>query len=148
MKRILVALDSSPRSPIVLEAAIKLARATGGKLRLFRSVGIPPEIPSTFTGGGPSLTEVLLEGAKKELDERAKDVPPELLEGVYTHVNTPWDGICRAAKEHDADIIVIGSHGYGAIDRILGTTAAKVVNRADRNVLVVKTGFDGPPAES
>ncbi len=147
MKRILVALDSSPRASLVLEAAIKLARATGGKLRLFRSVGIPPEIPSTFTGGtGPSLTDVLLESAKAELDERAKTVPPELLEGAYTHVNTPWDGICRAAKEHDADIIVIGSHGYGAIDRILGTTAAKVVNRADRNVLVVKTGFDGPPA--
>ncbi len=51
----------------------------------------------------------------------------------------PWDGICRAAREHDADMIVIGSHGYGALDRLLGTTAAKVVNHADRNVLVVRT---------
>ena len=36
------------------------------------------------------------------------------------------------------DLIVIGSHGYGAIDRVLGTTAAKVVNHADRTVLVVR----------
>lgn len=35
--------------------------------------------------------------------------------------------------------IVIGSHGHGGIDRVLGTTAAKLVNHADRNVLVVRT---------
>ena len=39
----------------------------------------------------------------------------------------------------DFDLIVIGSHGFGTIDRILGTTAAKVVNHAERNVLVVRT---------
>ena len=52
---------------------------------------------------------------------------------------TAWDGICHAARELDVDLIVIGSHGYGAIDRVIGTTAAKVVNHADRNVLVVRT---------
>jgi nucleotide-binding universal stress UspA family protein len=36
------------------------------------------------------------------------------------------------------DLIVIGSHGYDALDRLLGTTAAKVVNHADRSVLVVR----------
>ncbi len=35
------------------------------------------------------------------------------------------------------DLIVLGSHGYGGIDRLLGTTAAHVANRAERNVLVV-----------
>jgi nucleotide-binding universal stress UspA family protein len=33
---------------------------------------------------------------------------------------------------------VIGAHGYGKLDRMLGTTAAKVVNHADRNVLIVR----------
>jgi hypothetical protein len=51
------------------------------------------------------------------------------------------DGIGRAAKELDVDLIAIGSHGYPSIDRLLGTVAAKVVNHADRNVLVVRTAL-------
>jgi nucleotide-binding universal stress UspA family protein len=34
-----------------------------------------------------------------------------------------------------------GSHGSGGLDRILGTTAAKVVDHADRNVRVVRTSL-------
>ena len=41
-------------------------------------------------------------------------------------------------------LIVIGSHGYGGIDHLLGTTAARVVNHADRPVLVVR-GPSGLP---
>ena len=52
----------------------------------------------------------------------------------------PWEGVCRVARERQVDLIVVGSHGYGgAMDHILGTTAAKIVNHADRNVLVVRT---------
>ena len=35
-------------------------------------------------------------------------------------------------------MIVLCSHGYGGIDRLIGTTASKVVNLADRSVLVVR----------
>ena len=35
-------------------------------------------------------------------------------------------------------MIVIGSHGYDTLDKVLGTTAAKIVNHADRSVLVVR----------
>jgi universal stress protein F len=34
--------------------------------------------------------------------------------------------------------VVIGSHGYGGLDRVLGTTAAKIVNHASCSVLVVR----------
>ena len=54
------------------------------------------------------------------------------------HVGVPWDTICTVAKEDNVDLIVIGSHGYDILDRIVGTTAAKVVNHADRSVLVVR----------
>jgi nucleotide-binding universal stress UspA family protein len=49
----------------------------------------------------------------------------------------PWRKILDAADELDVDLIVMGSHGYGGFDRLLGTTAAQVANRARRNVLVV-----------
>ena len=43
------------------------------------------------------------------------------------------------AREEDVDLIVLGSHGFDVLDRIVGTIAAKVVNHADRAVLVVRS---------
>jgi nucleotide-binding universal stress UspA family protein len=139
MKRILACLDGSQRAPSVLAAAVDLARRTGAKVRVFRAVGLPPELPTQIYSLSPNeLPNLLLENAKKELTELARDVPPDLLDGIYTHIGTPWDAICTAAQTHDADLVVVGSHGYGALDRVLGTTAAKVVNHADCSVLVVR----------
>ncbi len=138
MKRILVCLDGSQRAPHVLATALDLARRMGAKIRLFRAVGLPPELPTQYLLSPSNLPDILVENAKKELTELSRDVPPDLLDGVHTHIGSPWDAICRAAREHDADLVVIGSHGYGALDRVLGTTAAKVVNHADRSVLVVR----------
>ena len=139
MKRILVGLDSSPRAKEVLLAAMDLARKTGGKLRLMRAVGLPPELPANvWAMPQTQLVETFLTTAKRELEELAADVPPELLDGLTAQVGVAWDAICSYAREHDCDLIVIGSHGYGILDRLLGTVAAKVVNHADRSVLVVR----------
>ncbi len=139
MKRILVCLDGSPRSPGVLATAILQARAQGAKLVLLRSVGLPPDVPQDFwkTTDEP-LLDVLTRRAKSYLDERAADVPPDLLETCDAVVGVPWQAICDAATRLEADLVVIGSHGYGALDRLLGTTAAKVVNHAPCSVLVAR----------
>ena len=148
MRRILVGLDASPRSEDVLAEAIDLARRTGAKLRLLRCVGLPPELPANLWALPPAqVTETFLATAKREIEEAAATVPPELLDGAYAQVGVAWDAICAAAREHDADLIVIGSHGYGLLDRLLGTTAAKVVNHADRSVLVVRSRERGARAK-
>jgi nucleotide-binding universal stress UspA family protein len=139
MKRILVALDASPRATLVLDAAVDLARRTGAKVTLYRSVGLPPEIPTQlYMSSDGDLKQLLTDTARKELEVMAHKVPAELLDGVTVEVASPWDGICRAGQTIDADLIMVGSHGYHGLDRILGTTAAKVVNHADRSVLVVR----------
>jgi nucleotide-binding universal stress UspA family protein len=51
----------------------------------------------------------------------------------------PWRDIVSTASRLDVDLVVIGSHGYSGWDRVLGTTAGKVANHADRSVLVVHT---------
>lgn len=140
MKRILVALDGSQRAPMVLAAAIRLAELTNAKLVLYRAIALAPDIPSEMliaTTAG--VQDILIANAREALSRLSEGVRPELIEHVVTELATAWDGICRAARERDVDLIAIGSHGYGGIDRILGTVAAKVVNHADRNVLVVRT---------
>jgi len=140
MKRILVALDASPRAPGVLAAATRLAELAGAKLVVFRAIGVPPEMPrQVLTITDARLDDFLRSNAHADLERIAAEVRPELIETFATMFATGWDGICRAGREYDADLIVIGSHGYGGIDRVLGTTASKVVNHADRNVLVVRT---------
>ncbi len=140
MKSILVGLDASPRAKDVLATAIDLARRTGSKLRLFRAVGLPPELPTNLWALPPTqVTDTLLSTARAEIEAAAATVPRELLDGASAQVGVAWDAICAAAREHDVDLIVIGSHGYGILDRLVGTTAAKVVNHADRSVLVVRS---------
>jgi len=136
--RILVALDSSPRAPFVLEAAMSLARSHGGKLVLFRAVGIQPDIPTVVYVSPNDLGALLLERERESLRELAAAIPADLLEAVHVEVGVPWQAICEAAKARMVDLVVLGSHGYGVLDRVLGTTAAKVVNHADRSTLVVR----------
>jgi len=49
-----------------------------------------------------------------------------------------WKGIVEFADEHDADIIVLGSHGRtGLTGRLLGSVAGAVAAHSDRSVLIV-----------
>src|SRR5207248_1018973 len=99
----------------------------------------PPEIPAEAFEVSPNeLVHVLERHAREELQTVAATIPPGIVAGVDVHVGTPWQAICQAAVDRDVDLIVIGSHGYSAIDHLLGTTASKVVNHADRTVVVVR----------
>lgn len=139
MRLILVGLDGSPRAEGVLDTAIDLARRTGRKLVVFRSFGLPPEMPAAvWKLDEGSLMDNLRDHAQAYLNECLKRVPKEVPAESRVEVGTPWQAVCGAAKALDADLIVVGSHGYGTVDRLLGTTAAKIVNHAECSVLVVR----------
>jgi universal stress protein F len=139
MKRILVCLDASPRATFVLETATDMAQRMGAKLVLLRTVGLPAEIDQEFyVHAAANMTDLLVDKAKKELAAFSTAVPAGLIEELDVHIGTPWDTICREAKAKDCDLVIIGSHGYSGLDRVLGTTAAKVVNHCERSVLVAR----------
>lgn len=139
MKKLLVALDGSPGQQGVLDAAIALAQKARAKAVLFRSVGIPKDLPEEAYAVSPEEIPALLERlARKDLERLEAAVPAEVRGGIRIHVGTPWQSIDHVAREENVDLIIVGSHGYGGLDRVLGTTAAKVVNHADRAVLVVR----------
>lgn len=139
MRKILVALDGSKRQADVLRAASSLARKNGAKLVLFRAVGLPDDLPAEAYAVPPNEVPLLLEQrAQKDLAQIEQQLPAELHGGIVVHIGSPWQAIERAAKEQDVDAIVIGSHGFSGLDHVLGTTAAKVVNHADRTVIVVR----------
>jgi nucleotide-binding universal stress UspA family protein len=139
VRRILVALDASARAPVVLAAAARLAERCDAKLVLFHAIGIPIDLPREIYAAPDRLEDILRSGAHAQIDRLASEVRPELVERITVEIGTPWDAIVRAGRELYVDLIVLGSHGFGGLDRVLGTTASKVVNHADRNVLVVRT---------
>lgn len=140
MKRILVGLDGSPSERDVLATAVKLATSLGGKLVLFRAVTLPTELPPRALALPPDDVAALLgEDARQHLEALAHDVAPAILERTEVATGVPWRAVCDAAARDRADLVVVGSHGYGGIDRLIGTTAAKIVNHAPCSVLVARS---------
>ena len=139
MNKILVGLDGSARAPHVLDTAVDLAQLTGATVYLYRAVGLPSELPAIALSMSPGETSALLQRlAQQHLHDLEHSVPNVRRGGTSVSLAIPWQGICEAARRVGADLIVIGSHGYGGLDRLLGTTAAKVVNHARVSVMVVK----------
>jgi nucleotide-binding universal stress UspA family protein len=144
MRRILVALDGSDRAPGVFAAAIELATRFRATLQPFRAVTVPPEFPAAAAGSRPDpLGAHLMERAEDELVKIVAGAPPGVrVAPPIVRFGQPWRLILAVSDEMDADLIVVGSHGYYGLDRILGTTAARVANISHRNVLVVHARSD------
>jgi nucleotide-binding universal stress UspA family protein len=142
MKRILVGLDGSCRASTVLREALSFAQELRAQLVLMRAVGLPKDFPVEAYSLAPSDVTRLLElRARQELEMFARSLPPENLGGICVQSGVPWQAICSAAQTEKVDLIFLGTQGNAALDRLLGTTAAKVVANADRPVLV----FREPP---
>jgi nucleotide-binding universal stress UspA family protein/hemerythrin-like domain-containing protein len=138
MKRILAALDRTEAARLVLDRAVELATATGAKVRLLRVVPetVSPPAPNIFEPAGD--TNALVAEAEADLVFRSECIPEKLRDGVMVEVGEPWSTICEVARAYEADVVVIGAHRYGLVARMLGTTAAKIVNHLDRPVMVVR----------
>src|SRR4051812_46744048 len=135
MKRILVGLDGSEHERPVLATAVRLVTQLGGKLVLFRAVSLPIGLPSSALALSPDNVGVMLaDTARQHLEMLARDLPPAVIDRIQVEVGVPWRAVCDAAKADQCDLIIVGSHGYSGIDRIIGTTAAKIVNHAPCSV--------------
>jgi nucleotide-binding universal stress UspA family protein len=145
IRTVLAALDGSTRAPGVFDAAMSVAVRFGSILHVMRAVTVPPEFPPAAAGAGADpLPRYLSNAALEDLrrvtadaaDSTVRVAPPVI------RVGEAWRAILEVSEELDVDLIVLGSHGYGTLDMILGTTAARVANIATRNVLVVHERVD------
>jgi nucleotide-binding universal stress UspA family protein len=136
LKRIVVPVDFSGPSLNALRYAARLAAQSGASifpLYVAEHV-IYLDKPATF----PRLN--VLEEMKQKLADLVRYEIHELLP-VFPQVLTgkPSEAICRAARDHAADLIVIGTHGRTGLQHVmLGSTAERVVRLAPCPVLVVR----------
>lgn len=110
------------------------------------AVEIPMQTPDTWSGIVGVQT---LELARKELIKQATEVVigvAETLRAAGLEVETavregdPRSVIADQAEEWSADLIVMGSHGYAGLKRLLlGSVAQHVVSHAPCSVEVVRS---------
>lgn len=155
-KHILVPTDFSPTSQRALDLALELALSYGSRLTLLH---ISDEFTAQSLADGDSMevAQDLIAFDTKRLElsvwERLsglleRPVHPGAQPAVTTRVMTgpPAQRILEVADEVMADAIVMGTHGRrGLVDRILGSTAERVLRQANCAVLVVKP--DGYPVQ-
>jgi len=131
-KTILAAVDASDRAPKVFETAAALAAKFGAKLHLIRVISIPPEFPPAAAASHaddlPAHLEQIAITQLAELSLLAPDL--SIPSPIVAIGQQPWRLILEHAQRLGADLIVLGSHGYGGWDRVLGTTAGGATGSA------------------
>ena len=153
MTTILIAADDSEES---IDAA-RVAHALFGDDAEYLVIHVGTAIPSSAVAWGyaypvtmpmvdypPVLTEpapgepTLVEEAEDRADAVAHAASLEGAEAVGDIGDTS-EAILNAAREHGADVIVVGSHERGWFSRLLsGSVSQDVIRRSDIPVLVVK----------
>ncbi|MDB6151824.1 MAG: uspa protein [Chthoniobacteraceae bacterium] len=138
LKKILVPLDLSAASEKALRYAVPFAKQFGAKIILFHAIE-PLPYPADLTYA-PLGEVILIEPTRERLGELAKSiVEPELLDQCMVHIGIAFELIVDFARQLNVDLIVITTHGYTGLKRVLlGSTAERIVRHAPCPVLVVR----------
>lgn len=137
-KKLLVGYDGSEGSKIALNKGLCLAESLRAEI-IVLAVGRIPDYAETV-----SEIEEAKEQAWRYYQKILEEVK-ELSKEKNLNLNTlikygkPSEVIVEVAEENEVDLIILGPSRYSYMRRrILGSTAEKVVERANRSVLIVK----------
>ena len=143
LKNILVATDFSEPSDAALSYGRELARTFGAKICvahvvddvLTRAYGAA----DGFVFADPTLQDDVEAAALHHLQGLIVGDDALRAEPVILRSNTPAFAIVDYARAHDIDLIVMGTHGRGAVAHLLmGSVAERVVRTAPCPVLTVR----------
>jgi nucleotide-binding universal stress UspA family protein len=149
LNRILVPTDFSETSETAVRYAVALARAFNAKLYMLH---VEPRHDLEIMVEGELVVEKSLsdlgavnvpQNAARELlgriltEQERTDVQAEYVLRA-SGLGGPDVEIVRYAQERDTDLIVLGTHGRGVADVLLGSVAEKVVRLAPCPVLTVR----------
>jgi universal stress protein A len=137
--RILVPSDFSDPSRKALKYAARLAAQFGSKITLLHV--LEPSMSPDFASFPLVLEEEkVVEGARQRLLSLAKaHLDGRYLAALEVRSGNPFHEIAEAARELSMDLIVMATHGYTGVKRVLlGSTTERVVRYAQCPVLVVR----------
>jgi nucleotide-binding universal stress UspA family protein len=154
-RHILVALDNTELSSIVLEQAIALAKGVSAKLTLLHVLcseeGISPVMPlMPLPDYYPALASTTLEQYQEEwetfsisslahLEERKAQAEAAGVTAEHLQKGgRPGPTICEVAQELGVDLIVLGRRGHSGLSELLmGSVSNYVVHHATTSAVLV-----------
>ena len=144
LKRILVATDFSDHARQALRYAAALADSFDSVVILCHVVAaehwlsqLPPNGESYFPANFPESEE---RESRATCSHLLEEFDIKNCRVVVSH-GSPFAEIVKTARAENVDLIVIGTHGRGAIAHmLLGSVAERVVRKASCPVLTVREG--------
>jgi nucleotide-binding universal stress UspA family protein len=140
MKKILVPIDGSEHADLAMEKAKEFAEMFGSSVVLLHvndfhqhmfnyNAGVEDHFIELFD----QVSSNILECGKEKLASLGGRVSTVKLEGSVA------SSIIEYANKNDFDMVIIGSHGKGAIhDFLMGGVAHKILLHVNKPVLVVR----------
>ncbi|HHU17846.1 MAG TPA: universal stress protein [Clostridiales bacterium] len=140
MKNILVPIDGSQFSNLAMDKAKEFADVFGSTVTLLYVddsrqyiFNYNPEVERRYNEMFKKVSKEVIEGGKKRLADLGDRLKFEIKEGNIANT------IVDYANENDIDLIIIGPHGKGKIQRfLLGSVANKVATYSNKPVLIVR----------
>jgi len=142
-QNILVPVDGSETSFAAVAKAAELAKAFGSKITVVQVLTLDPYIAAEYITANQTNDLIerarasivkTLEEAKQKFTEQGVEAETKLLEGQVIARE-----ITNAAKDLNADLIVIGSHGGTGLKKLfLGSVAQSILSEGTTPVLVVR----------
>ena len=138
MKTIMIATDGSAPAAQALEFAIALARDTGAGLQV---LSVRPPRAVGRGGAGPAILEVEETDGAEHIAEAAAQRAHEAGVDAASHVahGDVVQSIAEAATKLDAELLVVGSRGLGAISgAVSGSVSHALVHESPVPVTIVR----------
>ncbi len=145
---IAVGYDGSVEAKAALAGARTIARVRGARLRLVEVLDSAwLGTPAMMQGPGFIMTPDSLEArARNYLTEAAESLAPDVPTEPVVAIGAPEQVL--AEESHKADLVVVGSRGYGPLRAVLlGSVSGRLVREAACPVVVVPRGIEAPLEE-
>jgi nucleotide-binding universal stress UspA family protein len=141
-RHLLIATDGSPASEKALAQGLLLAKTLAAQATVVTVTEpwteaayatIPtPSLINAYEKAATGCAAAILDGVRKAAEEAGVRCQTRHIKDQH-----PAEGIIKAAKDQGCDLIIVGSHGRGAMGRmLLGSTSLKVLTFSPVAVLI------------
>jgi universal stress protein A len=147
--KIILATDGTKQSDAAIDITKNLKLDDGDEIQVISVVDMAlPLSVDLYAGYQPSTEEI--ENAVIENARAILETTGNKLREIFAHKNisiltellngSPESRIVEKAEEIEADLIIVGSHGYNRWERLLlGSVSDSVIHHAPCSVLVVRS---------
>ncbi|MBL8745895.1 MAG: universal stress protein [Phycisphaerae bacterium] len=141
---IVVGTDFTPCSTAALARALRIAGSAEAKVHVVHVIDtvVVIELESVLSPLQLDIRENLISSARGAWTEFARSIPGAADLPIEISINNRIAGILRHARDHSADLLVVGAFGDRPPDVGLGTVASACVRRSRTDVLLERSTIE------